>query len=88
MCLVVRLFTNCDLHIISCRHTYKDVLGGIKMVELYATSGFPGKRVIHFKICCENPAGTKNTHKSYTAHASKKKKRIKIFGHATEMTFF
>ena len=29
------------------------------MVELHATSGFYGKRIIHFKICYENPAGTK-----------------------------
>lgn len=29
------------------------------MVELYATLGFHEKRIIHFKICCENPAGTK-----------------------------
>ena len=30
------------------------------MVELYATSGFHGKHKVHFKICCENPAGTKS----------------------------
>ena len=40
------------------------------MVELYATSGFYGKRIIHFKICCKNPAATKphETLASFTFH--------------------